>query len=115
MLADLAASGEPVPEPLSERTYSGRFVVCVPLAGILTHNRSPFSVTGAERRRPALPEVGSAGRPGGQSSNCTGPKLRLRTLPAPGMVRLIRTVLSPQPWKDGIAKVAWSGPPSASE
>jgi predicted RNase H-like HicB family nuclease len=30
VLADLAASGEPVPEPLSERTYSGRFVVRVP-------------------------------------------------------------------------------------
>lgn len=30
VLADLAASGEPVPEPLAERTYSGRFVVRVP-------------------------------------------------------------------------------------
>ena len=30
VLADLAASGEPVPEPLSERIYSGRFVVRVP-------------------------------------------------------------------------------------
>lgn len=30
VLADLAASGEPVPEPLSERDYSGRFVVRVP-------------------------------------------------------------------------------------
>ncbi|MHB1592798.1 MAG: type II toxin-antitoxin system HicB family antitoxin [Streptosporangiaceae bacterium] len=30
MLTDLAASGEPIPEPLSERTYSGRFVVRVP-------------------------------------------------------------------------------------
>lgn len=30
VLADLTASGEPVPEPLSERTYSGRFVVRVP-------------------------------------------------------------------------------------
>jgi predicted RNase H-like HicB family nuclease len=30
VLADLAASGEPIPEPLSERTYSGRFVVRVP-------------------------------------------------------------------------------------
>jgi predicted RNase H-like HicB family nuclease len=30
VLADLVASGEPVPEPLSERTYSGRFVVRVP-------------------------------------------------------------------------------------
>jgi predicted RNase H-like HicB family nuclease len=30
VLADLAASGEPVPEPLSERAYSGRFVVRVP-------------------------------------------------------------------------------------
>lgn len=30
VLTDLAASGEPVPEPLSERTYSGRFVVRVP-------------------------------------------------------------------------------------
>jgi predicted HicB family RNase H-like nuclease len=29
-LANLAASGEPIPEPLSERTYSGRFVVRVP-------------------------------------------------------------------------------------
>lgn len=30
VLADLAASGEPTPEPLSERSYSGRFVVRVP-------------------------------------------------------------------------------------
>jgi len=30
VLADLAASGEPIPEPLSERSYSGRFVVRVP-------------------------------------------------------------------------------------
>jgi predicted RNase H-like HicB family nuclease len=30
VLADLAASAEPIPEPLSERTYSGRFVVRVP-------------------------------------------------------------------------------------
>jgi predicted RNase H-like HicB family nuclease len=30
VLADLAVSGEPIPEPLSERTYSGRFVVRVP-------------------------------------------------------------------------------------
>jgi predicted HicB family RNase H-like nuclease len=30
VLADLVASGEPVPEPLSERAYSGRFVVRVP-------------------------------------------------------------------------------------
>jgi hypothetical protein len=30
VLTDLAASGEPIPEPLSERTYSGRFVVRVP-------------------------------------------------------------------------------------
>ncbi len=30
VLVDLAASGEPIPEPLSERTYSGRFVVRVP-------------------------------------------------------------------------------------
>jgi predicted RNase H-like HicB family nuclease len=30
VLADLAASGEPIPEPLSGRTYSGRFVVRVP-------------------------------------------------------------------------------------
>src|SRR2546430_1887419 len=30
VLTDLAASGDPVPEPLSERTYSGRFVVRVP-------------------------------------------------------------------------------------
>jgi predicted RNase H-like HicB family nuclease len=30
VLADLAASGEPIPEPLSERAYSGRFVVRVP-------------------------------------------------------------------------------------
>jgi hypothetical protein len=30
VLADLAASGDPVPRPLSERTYSGRFVVRVP-------------------------------------------------------------------------------------
>ncbi|HUA41720.1 MAG TPA: toxin-antitoxin system HicB family antitoxin [Streptosporangiaceae bacterium] len=30
VLTDLAACGEPIPEPLSERTYSGRFVVRVP-------------------------------------------------------------------------------------
>ncbi len=30
VLADLAATAEPVPDPLSERTYSGRFVVRVP-------------------------------------------------------------------------------------
>jgi predicted RNase H-like HicB family nuclease len=30
VLADLAASGDPVPQPLSERSYSGRFVVRVP-------------------------------------------------------------------------------------
>lgn len=30
VLTDLAASGEPIPEPLSERSYSGRFVVRVP-------------------------------------------------------------------------------------
>ena len=30
VLTDLAASGEPAPEPFSERTYSGRFVVRVP-------------------------------------------------------------------------------------
>ena len=30
VLADLTASGETIPEPLSERTYSGRFVVRVP-------------------------------------------------------------------------------------
>lgn len=30
VLADLAAVGDPIPEPLSERTYSGRFVVRVP-------------------------------------------------------------------------------------
>ena len=30
VIADLAASGEPIPEPLSERTYSGRFLVRVP-------------------------------------------------------------------------------------
>ncbi|MGA2826716.1 MAG: type II toxin-antitoxin system HicB family antitoxin [Streptosporangiaceae bacterium] len=30
VLADLAVSGEPIPEPLSERTYSGKFVVRVP-------------------------------------------------------------------------------------
>jgi predicted HicB family RNase H-like nuclease len=30
VLTALAASGEPIPEPLSERTYSGRFVVRVP-------------------------------------------------------------------------------------
>jgi predicted HicB family RNase H-like nuclease len=29
VLADLAASGEVIPEPLSERAYSGRFVVRV--------------------------------------------------------------------------------------
>ena len=30
VLTDLAGTGEPAPEPLSERTYSGRFVVRVP-------------------------------------------------------------------------------------
>jgi hypothetical protein len=30
VLADLAASGEPIPGPLSERAYSGKFVVRVP-------------------------------------------------------------------------------------
>src|ERR1700758_2340197 len=30
VLTDMAASGEPIPAPLSERTYSGRFVVRVP-------------------------------------------------------------------------------------
>lgn len=30
VLTDLATSGEPIPEPLSERTYSGRFAVRVP-------------------------------------------------------------------------------------
>jgi predicted HicB family RNase H-like nuclease len=30
VLADMAASGEVIPEPLSERSYSGRFVVRVP-------------------------------------------------------------------------------------
>jgi len=30
VLADLAESDEPIPAPLSERTYSGRFVVRVP-------------------------------------------------------------------------------------
>jgi predicted HicB family RNase H-like nuclease len=30
VLADLGASGEPILGPLSERTYSGRFVVRVP-------------------------------------------------------------------------------------
>ena len=30
VLTDLAASGEAIPEPLSERAYSGRFVVRVP-------------------------------------------------------------------------------------
>ena len=30
VLTDLAVAGEPIPEPLSERTYSGRFVVRVP-------------------------------------------------------------------------------------
>jgi predicted RNase H-like HicB family nuclease len=30
VLADLAESGEPVPEPLSEHTYSGKFMVRVP-------------------------------------------------------------------------------------
>src|SRR5580693_2505618 len=30
VLADLAASGELIPEPISERAYSGRFVVRVP-------------------------------------------------------------------------------------
>jgi len=30
VLTDLGASGEPIPEPLSERAYSGRFVVRVP-------------------------------------------------------------------------------------
>jgi predicted RNase H-like HicB family nuclease len=30
VLADMTASGEPIPGPLSERAYSGRFVVRVP-------------------------------------------------------------------------------------
>jgi predicted RNase H-like HicB family nuclease len=30
VITDLAASGEPIPEPLSERAYSGRFMVRVP-------------------------------------------------------------------------------------
>jgi predicted RNase H-like HicB family nuclease len=30
VLADLTVSGEPIPEPLSERPYSGKFVVRVP-------------------------------------------------------------------------------------
>src|SRR5579871_6120719 len=30
VLAGLAASGDPIPEPLSERAYSGRFMVRVP-------------------------------------------------------------------------------------
>ncbi|MDR2983634.1 MAG: type II toxin-antitoxin system HicB family antitoxin, partial [Nocardiopsaceae bacterium] len=30
VLSDLAASDEPIPQPLSARTYSGRFVVRVP-------------------------------------------------------------------------------------
>jgi predicted HicB family RNase H-like nuclease len=30
VLTDLAATGDPIPEPLSERTYSGRFMVRVP-------------------------------------------------------------------------------------
>ncbi|MGH3396469.1 MAG: toxin-antitoxin system HicB family antitoxin [Streptosporangiaceae bacterium] len=30
VLTELSASGEPIPEPLSERSYSGRFVVRVP-------------------------------------------------------------------------------------
>jgi hypothetical protein len=30
VVADMVANGEPVPEPLSERTYSGKFVVRVP-------------------------------------------------------------------------------------
>jgi predicted HicB family RNase H-like nuclease len=33
VLADLTASGEPIPEPLSERAYSGKFLVRVP-AGV---------------------------------------------------------------------------------
>lgn len=30
VVADMVANGEPVPEPLSERTYSGKFMVRVP-------------------------------------------------------------------------------------
>ena len=30
VVADLEANGEPVPEPLSERNYSGKFVVRIP-------------------------------------------------------------------------------------
>jgi len=30
VVADMQASGEPVPEPLASRTYSGKFVVRVP-------------------------------------------------------------------------------------
>ena len=29
-VADMEANGEPIPEPLAERTYSGRFLVRVP-------------------------------------------------------------------------------------
>lgn len=45
VIADLAANGEPVPEPLSERTYSGKFVVRVPTE---LHRR--LAVEAAEQR-----------------------------------------------------------------
>jgi predicted RNase H-like HicB family nuclease len=55
VLADLAASGEPIPAPLSERTYSGRFVVRVPAE---VHRRlAPRSRRTA--REPQPPCVGS--------------------------------------------------------
>lgn len=45
VVADMAANGEPVPEPLSERSYSGRFVVRVPAE---LHRR--LAVEAAEQR-----------------------------------------------------------------
>lgn len=45
VIRDLEASGEPVPAPLSERHYSGRFVVRIPPE---THRR--LAVEAAEQR-----------------------------------------------------------------
>jgi predicted HicB family RNase H-like nuclease len=45
VVADLEASGEPVPEPLADRAYSGRFQVRVPPA---LHRR--LAIEAAEER-----------------------------------------------------------------
>lgn len=36
VLADMTAAGDPIPDPLSERSYSGRFVVRVPATSATT-------------------------------------------------------------------------------